>query len=248
MTEPDPTPAAEGVSSQEAGLYREPGIARIAARTAGVLLLFTLFFTALMAGMHSATEDRLAASAMQQKMRLIGEVLPPASYDNDLLADAITLPPQNALANTAPTTLYRARRAGEPVAVVFEAAANDGYSGRIDLLMAVGVDGRVIALRVIQHKETPGLGDYIDPRKDRNKARPWITQFTAKGFDEVPQPRWQVRKDGGDFEQMNGATISARAVTRARGRALAWAIPRMAMLVALPAGATPDAAALENTR
>ena len=230
----------------DTALYREPGIARIAARTAGVLLLFTLVFTALMAGMHAATKDRLAASALEQKLRLIGEVLPRSQYDNDLIADSLTLPPLAILGNTGPTPLYRARLGDEPVAVVFETVANDGYSGRIDLLVAIAADGRLLAVRVTQHRETPGLGDYIDPRKDRNKVRPWITQFSGKGFDEVPFARWQVRKDGGAFDQMGGATISARAVTRASGRALSWALPRLPDLFSLPRDAEPNAADLEK--
>ena len=218
-------------------LYAEPSIVAIALRTAGVLLVFTLAFTALMAGMHSVTAPRLAASALEQKRKLIGEVLPPDRYDNDLLADRILLAPQTALNTEGTTQVYRARHNGQPVAVVFEAAANDGYSGRIELLIAVGADGRMVALRVTQHKETPGLGDYIDPRKDRNKARPWITQFDHVGFADIAPARWRVRKDGGQFDQMNGATISARAVTNASREALAWATPRLPMLFDLPANA-----------
>jgi len=121
------------------------------------------------------------------------------------------------------------------VALVLEAAAADGYSGRIGLIVAVAADGRLIAVRVTAHKETPGLGDYIDPKKDRNKSRPWINQFNNLGFDSVPQNKWRVKKDGGRFDQMSGATISARAVTRASGRVLAWAVDHKDRLFALPA-------------
>jgi hypothetical protein len=114
---------------------------------------------------------------------------------------------------------------------VLEAAARDGYSGRIALIMAVAADGRLLALRVTSHKETPGLGDYIDPKKDRNKARPWITQFNGLGLAEVPRDKWRVKKDGGRFDQMSGATISARAVTNASGKALAWAVENRERLV-----------------
>jgi hypothetical protein len=93
---------------------------------------------------------------------------------------------------------------------------------------------------VTSHKETPGLGDYIDPKKDRNKARPWITQFNGLGFDGVPREKWRVKKDGGHFDQMSGATISARAVTNASGRALAWATENRDKLFALPANGRFD--------
>jgi electron transport complex protein RnfG len=176
---------------------REPGVFRISARTAGIMLAFTLVFTALMAGTYKATAPMVAASALAEKQRLIGEVLPGALYDNDLMADAITLAPQKALGLDDETRLWRARKNGVPVALVLEAAAADGYSGRIGLIVAVAADGRLIAVRVTAHKETPGLGDYIDPKKDRNKSRPWINQFNNLGFDSVPQSKWRVKKDGG---------------------------------------------------
>jgi electron transport complex protein RnfG len=214
---------------------RESGVLRISARTAGIMLAFTLVFTALMAGTYKATEPLVAASLLAEKLRLIGEVLPPGQYDNDLLADGITLAPPTTLGLDEETRLWRARKNGAPVALVLEAAAADGYSGRIGLILAIGIVGRLIAVRVTTHKETPGLGDYIDPRKDRNKTRPWITQFNNLGFDSVPRNKWRVKKDGGRFDQMSGATISARAVTRATGRALAWANENRERLFALPA-------------
>jgi len=214
---------------------RESSVLRISVRTAAIMLAFTLVFTALMAGTYNATAPLVAASALAEKLRLIGEVLPPARYDNDLMADAITLAPQKSLGLDEDTVLWRARKGSAPVALVFEAAARDGYSGRVSLILAVDASGRLVAQRVTAHKETPGLGDYIDPKKDRNKTRPWITQFNNIGFDTVPKEKWRVKKDGGRFDQMSGATISARAVTNASGRALAWAIENRDKLFALPA-------------
>jgi electron transport complex protein RnfG len=216
----------------------EPSIVRISARTAVILLLFTLVFTALMAGTYKVTQPLVEASAKAEKLRLIGEVLPPLTYDNTLLDDAVMLPPLPALGLDEPTTLYRARKDGKPVALVFEAAALDGYSGRIGLILAVSADGRMLAQRVTQHKETPGLGDYIDPKKDKNKQQPWIRQFEGVGFDSVLGGKWKVKKDGGRFDQRAGATISARAVTNASGRALLWAHERSAKLFDLAAGKT----------
>jgi len=214
---------------------RNSGVLRISMRTAGIMLAFTLAFTALMAGTYKVTAPLVAASALAEKLRLIGEVLPVGMYDNDLMADAIRLPPQKDLGLDEETRLWRARKNGAPVALVLEAAASDGYAGHIGLIVAVAADGRLIAVRVTSHKETPGLGDYITPKKDRNKARPWITQFNSLGFDTVPREKWRVKKDGGHFDQMSGATISARAVTNASGRALAWTLERRDTLFALPA-------------
>lgn len=216
----------------------EPNPARVSLRTATILLAFTLVFTALMAGAYRLSRDAITATEARAKLALINEVLSPDLYDNDPLDDAITLPPLPELGLAEPTTLYRARRENEPAALVFEAAALDGYSGEIRLLLAVRADGRLNAVRVIRHKETPGLGDYIDPRKDRDKARPWITQFSGRSLVDPPREKWRVKKDGGVFDARAGATISARAVTHATARALAWALDHADALYGLPAGAT----------
>ena len=117
------------------------GILNISLRTAAVLLLFTLAFTTLMAITYTATKDPIAASAEAEKLRLIGEVLPPGAYDNDLLKDYADLPATPELGLDQPTHAYRARKGGEPAALVFEAAAPDGYSGRIGLILAVRTSG-----------------------------------------------------------------------------------------------------------
>ncbi|MDP2821996.1 MAG: RnfABCDGE type electron transport complex subunit G [Sulfuritalea sp.] len=208
--------------------------ARISIRTASVLLVFTLVFTGLMAATYNATRPLLEASAQAEKMKLINEVLPLGQYDNDLLADFVALPPQPALGLDAESRLYRARKGGQPVALVLEAAAPDGYSGRIALVLAMHADGRLAAVRVTGHRETPGLGDYIDPKKDKKgkkSGQPWITQFN----DLARDARWKVKKDGGRFDYMTGATISARAVANASGKALAWAAGHREKLFALPA-------------
>jgi electron transport complex protein RnfG len=210
---------------------------RISSSSATVLLLFTLVFTGLMAATYKATKPLLEASAQAEKLKLINEVLPPASYDNDLLADGIDLPPLKALGLDNASKAYRARKGGQPVALVLEAAAPDGYAGRIGLVLAVDAEGRLTAVRVTGHKETPGLGDYIDPKKDKNKASPWIAQFNGQGYDLALGGLWKVKKDGGPFAYRTGATISARAVTNASGKAVAWAAERRAPLFALPVGA-----------
>lgn len=216
----------------------EPTAARVSLRTAAILTTFTVVFTALMAVTYQATKPAIDASAEAEKMKLVGEVLPDTLYDNALLTDYVDVAPRAELGLVAqddPVRLFRARKAGAPAALVFEAVAPDGYGGRIRLILAVGADNRVIGVRVVSHKETPGLGDYIDPKKDRNKASPWIRQFDATGFDRVGEAGWKVRKDGGQFDARAGATISARAVTNAVRRALRFAADHRDKLYALPA-------------
>jgi electron transport complex protein RnfG len=230
----DPVPPTD----QELSVTPPPpdSVARISVRTAVILLIYTVSFTALMAVTYFATKPAIEASAQNEKLRLIGEVLPQDTYDNRLLDDAITLPPLPALGLETATKVYRARRGGQAVALVLEAAAPDGYSGRVGLLLAVAPDGRLLAQRVTEHKETPGLGDYIDPKKDKNKQSPWITQFDGAGVDAARGDNWKVKKDGGRFDARAGATISARAVTNASGRALLWTTEHQAALFALPSG------------
>ncbi len=216
----------------------EDSAARASLRNAAILTAFAVLFTALMAATYRATKPAIDASAEAEKMKLVNEVLPDGLYDNAPLADWIDVPPREELglaAQDAPVRLLRARKAGVPAALVFEAVAPDGYGGRIRLILAVGADGRVLGVRAVSHKETPGLGDYIDPKKDRNKAAPWIRQFDAKGFGDVAAADWKVAKDGGRFDARAGATISARAVTNAVRRALQFAVDRRDTLYALPA-------------
>ena len=216
----------------------EQNAARASLRTAAILTLFTLVFTTLMAATYKATKPAIDASAEAERLKLVGEVLPATLYDNTLLADYVDIPPRAELGLAAqddPVRLLRARRAGAPAALVFEAVAPDGYGGRIRLILAVGADNRLIGVRVVSHKETPGLGDYIDPKKDRNKAAPWIRQFDATGFEQVAAADWKVIKDGGKFDARAGATISARAVTNAVRRALQFAVDHHDKLYALPA-------------
>jgi electron transport complex protein RnfG len=214
----------------------EPTALGLSARTGGVMVAFTIVFTALMAFTYGATKDQIDASAAEEKMKLISEVLPPASYDNLLLDDYAALGPTRELGLDNGGRVYRARQAGQPAALLLETTAPDGYSGRIDLIVAVRADGSVSGVRAVTQRETPGLGDYIDPKKDKDKKSPWITQFT--GLEAARLPQCKVKKDGGDIAYHTGATISARAVTNAVARAARYAADNQNRLFAAPSGST----------
>ena len=214
----------------------EPTALGLSARTGGVMVAFTIVFTALMAFTYSATKPQIDASAAEEKMKLISEVLPPASYDNLLLDDYAALGPTRELGLDNGGRVYRARQAGQPAALILETTAPDGYSGRIDLIVAVRADGSVSGVRAVTQRETPGLGDYIDPKKDKDKKAPWITQFT--GLEAARLPQCKVKKDGGDIAYHTGATISARAVTNAVARAARYAADNQNRLFAAPSGST----------
>ena len=195
---------------------------KMAVRTAIILFLFVVVFTGLLSSAYLWTLPTIQAAAAEEKMKLIDEVLPRGTYDNDLLKDNVRVAPAAELGQDEASTLYRARRNGQLSAVVFEAAAPDGYAGRIGLLIALDTDGQLIGVRVTQHKETPGLGDYIEAKKAKDKAHPWIAQFDGLIPTAIAEREWKLKKDGGRFDSVTGATVSPRAVTKAIRKAAVY--------------------------
>jgi len=183
--------------------------------TATILLLFAVIGTAMVAATYEGTRDRIAANERETLLRKLNQLIPPGSYDNELLDDSIELP-AGELADR-PLRVYRARLQGQPVAVVMNTIAPDGYSGSIHLLVGINHDGTVAGVRVVAHRETPGLGDGIDEERSD-----WIYGFNGRSLDDPTSARWAVRKDGGVFDQFTGATISPRAVVKAVHAALLY--------------------------
>jgi len=157
--------------------------------------------------------------------------LPATLHDNDLLMDAAPIEAGGELGNRETTMAYRGRLAGQPSAVILEATAPDGYSGDIKLLIGVRADGELAGVRVLTHKETPGLGDYIDIAHGDWIKKNFDGQSLAKTTDE----HWKVKKDGGQFDYMAGATITPRAVVKAVHKALAYFAAHRDELLAAPA-------------
>jgi len=137
-------------------------------------------------------------------------------YNNVLTEDKLTLTIP-ALSAKKPITIYRARKDQQPVASLLTVTAHNGYSGDIHLLVGIWADNRLAGVRVLAHKETPGLGDYIEVERDE-----WIHQFVDKSYQNTPVSRWKVRKDGGDFTYRTGATITPRAIVTTVEKTLAW--------------------------
>lgn len=137
-------------------------------------------------------------------------------YNNALTEDKLTLSIPT-LSAKKPVTVYRARKDQQPVASLLTVTAHNGYSGDIQLLVAIWADNRLAGVRVLAHKETPGLGDYIEAERDE-----WIHQFSDKSHQTTPQSRWKVKKDGGDFSYRTGATITPRAIVSTVEKTLAW--------------------------
>lgn len=186
-------------------------------RTAAILLAFTVAGTALLALTFEATRGPIEQNQQAAKRALIAEILPHYYYDNDLLASARQIAPDPLLGNSASTIGYRATRQGALSAVVFEATAPDGYSGKIRLLIAVLANGELAGVRVIAHSETPGLGDYIEKKKGD-----WIDVFRGQSLMTGSERDWRVKKDGGRFDYVTGATITPRAIVKTVHKALQY--------------------------
>ena len=187
------------------------------AKTVAIMVIFTLVGTLFLAKTYLATKAPIEASEAIEKMKSFAQVLPISEYDNALLSDFISVPAGGELNNRDATKAYVARLAGKANAVILEATARDGYSGDIKLLIAVKADGSIGGVRVVKHKETPGLGDYIDIAHDN-----WIKSFDYLSLTSRPSEQWKVKKDGGQFDYMAGATITPRAVVKATHGALAY--------------------------
>lgn len=177
---------------------------------AGALLaMFTGAGTGLVALTHEHTAERIAAN---ERLALLGSfavLVPPASVDNDMATDLILVHrPDRLGAET--TRVYRGRLQGEPVAAILDPIVPDGYAGPIKLLVAVRRDGTLGGVRVISHKETPGLGDRIDEAKSG-----WLYSFNDKSLSNPALEAWKVKKDGGVFDQFTGATITPRSIVKA---------------------------------
>jgi electron transport complex protein RnfG len=192
-------------------------IARSTLQTAINLVFFAVLGTAILASTFFMTHDAIVKSEEAEKLKLIMQIVPAELFDNDVIQDTLSIPASEQLGTQDTTIAYRARLKGEPSAVVLESVAPDGYSGKIWLILAVRANGELAGVRVVAHRETPGLGDYIELPKS-----PWIKNFDGKSREVYKDADWKVKKDGGQFDYMAGATITPRAVVKAVNKALIY--------------------------
>jgi electron transport complex protein RnfG len=192
-------------------------VADAVGRNSALLGLFALGVTLALAGTQLLTRDEIAAQRRAAEARAYSEILPPARYDNALLDDFRLVDDRELLGLQQPRKILVARLGGEAQAVIVPATAPDGYGGAIELIVGINADGTLAGVRVVAHKETPGLGDKIDARKSR-----WIDAFAGRSLGDPAPAQWAVKKDGGAFDQFTGATITPRAVTAAVKRTLQY--------------------------
>lgn len=192
-------------------------IIKHALKTAIAMLAFAFVGTLMLAYVFIATRPPIEASEKEARLALFKQILPAKNYDNDLLSSQVVIEPNDLLGNSLPSVANVATFQQQPAGVILEAVAHDGYSGDIKLLIAIRADGSVSGVRVLAHKETPGLGDYIDIAHGN-----WIKLFNDESLQKTPVNKWQVKKDGGQYDYMVGATITPRAVVKAVLKALQY--------------------------
>ena len=182
-----------------------------------LLALFAAVGTAGVAFVHDNALPHITAAQKTQLLGTLHQFIPPEMHDNDMFSDTLEVHDAELLGTKDAITVYRARKNGEPVAVVLNSVAPDGYSGDINLLIGIRYDGSVAGVRVISHHETPGLGDRIEASRSS-----WIDSFTGRSLQNPDEEQWHVKKDGGQFDQFTGATITPRAVVKAVANTLRY--------------------------
>ena len=201
-------------------------------KNAKILALFAIACTTVVSLVHLLTKDQILRQEQLQLLTQLNNIIAPERYNNDIYQDCILVgqysgnnsgnnngkaidkandqnmdePP---LITNPPQKAYVARMNDQPVAIAFTNTAPDGYNGKINMIIAVNLDGSISGVRVLTHNETPGLGDKIEVRKSD-----WIKSFTDKSISGETDSRWAVSKDGGMFDQFTGATITPRAVVK----------------------------------
>lgn len=190
-------------------------IIKHALKTAITLLAFALVGTTMLSVVFEITRAPIAKSEEEARLALFKQILPESTYNNALLNETVQIAPNQLLGNHLPSKANIAKLNNKVTGVILEAIAHDGYSGDIKLLIAIRVDGTISGVRVLAHNETPGLGDYIDIAHSN-----WIKLFNDESVKNTDVSAWQVKKDGGKFDYMVGATITPRAVVKAVLKAL----------------------------
>ena len=175
-----------------------------------LLMVFAVIGSGMVAATFEVTREKIADNQRRQMLKQLHEIMPPARYNNDLLSSKISIPIDERLGHSDKAEAYVAKLDGVISGFIFSPIAPDGYSGEIKLLVGVYADGTLSGVRVVGHKETPGLGDAIEAKRSD-----WILGFAHKSLQNPQAEDWKVQRDGGQFDQFTGATITPRAVVKA---------------------------------
>lgn len=177
----------------------------------GIILgVLAALATALVATTHHYTKPLIKANEQAYLERSLKPVLGGIAYENEITRSLLSLPVPHGLPGNETALIYRIYADGVPAAALFVVSARDGFAGPIKLLIGVKIDGTITSVRVLQHKETPGLGDKIEPEKSD-----WLLQFDARSLLAPVKDKWLIKRDGGEFDQLTGASVTPRAIVKA---------------------------------
>lgn len=166
--------------------------------------------TAAVATTYQLTRERIADNEQAFLEQSLEPALSGVAFDGGISDSMLVLPAPHGLPGNDDAIVYRLYSGGEPAAALFAVTARDGYSGPIRILVGVRYDGTVTGVRILEHRETPGLGDKIESSRSD-----WVFQFDGRSIGDPGIDGWEIRRDGGEFDQLSGASVTPRAVTRA---------------------------------
>lgn len=170
------------------------------------LFLVTLGASTVLGFVYEFTKGPIAAAKLAKKNAAINVVVPeftnnPGSeYYKVLSTDG-----RDSL------VFYPAMKDSVMVGVAVETLTKKGFTGKIKLMVGFLPNGTINDIAVLEHKETPGLGD----KMQRNKSDFYV-QFQGKNPTDF---KLSVIKDGGDVDAITASTISSRAYCDAVERA-----------------------------
>ena len=194
--------------------------------------------TALVALTYLSTQDRIAENEKLWLERSLQPALSGLFFDSGVTESKLTIPPPHELPGSDAAIVYRVYAEDEPVAALFVVSARDGYAGSIRLLIGIDVHGSVSGVHVLQHRETPGLGDKVESSKSD-----WVKQFDGRSLLDPKEAAWAIKRDGGAFDQLTGASVTPRAIVRAVKETLLYFAANQDVVFAAP---EPDQAVQEE--
>lgn len=166
--------------------------------------------TALVAFTYQLTDERIAANEQAWLEQSLQPALSGLFFDSGVSESVLTIPAPHELPGSEDAIIYRVYSGESPVAALFVVSARDGYAGAIRMLVGVDVKGNVSGVHVLAHRETPGLGDRIESSKSD-----WVQQFNGHSLRDPESSGWKIKRDGGEFDQLTGASVTPRAVVKA---------------------------------
>jgi len=199
------------------------------------LSIFAVITAGLIAITQVGTKDIILEQIKIARSKALLEIVPLSEHNNDMLADSFWLEATKSLGLGEKSEAFIAKQDGVPTTLILPVIAPEGYSGPIRLIVGIDTSGSIKGVRVIKHKETPGLGDKIDLKKSD-----WILGFEGKSLLNTSADQWKVKKDGGEFDQLTGATITPRAIVKAVYQALIFYREHQTVLLSTKSEISPD--------